>query len=165
MNENDLDLLLGNIDEILEDNLESVNNVTNINLLDNKENELELNVVTPETLLNEYTDYDLKNEEIKAQIEEIKLENPDIFNKIKELEDKIVINQNSQNEIKNKMKQALIDHKLQNVKNDFWTVSYVAAYTKATFNREAFEKKYPVLAKQFTKYTEVSDGTRWIARK
>lgn len=174
MDKDDLDILLGTLDEINENikpefenskESEKLNSLANIKLLDNEEDVSELNVVTPESILNEYSDLDLKNEELNAQIEEIKLKNPEIFNQIKELENKQAENLNKQSKLKEDLKQALIDNNQKSVKNDFWTVTYIAEHTKTTFDREKFEKKYPVLAQQFTKVSTVSDSTRWTPRK
>lgn len=193
MNEEDLDILLGAIEETNQnigeainkdtpklDKLEEINQnsfmsfmesigdieeLSNINILDDEENASEINVVTPESILNEYSDLDLKNEELEAQIEEIKLKNPEIFNKIKEIENLQKENLDKQSKLKDDLKQALIDNNQKSVKNDFWTVTYIAEHTKTTFDREKFEKKYPVLAQQFTKVSTVSDSTRWTKKK
>ena len=65
MNENDLDLLLGTLDEIKEsvgetqiatpnkDKLDEINYSTNINILSESKKEPETNVVTPETILDD----------------------------------------------------------------------------------------------------------------
>ena len=174
MNEDDLDVLLGTLDEITEDldslskptkESEALSTASNINLLDNEESTSEINVVTPESILNEYSELDLKNEELEAQIEEIKLKNPEIFNKIKEIENLQKENLDKQSKLKEDLKQSLIDNNQKSVKNDFWTVTYIAEHTKTTFDREKFEKKYPVLAQQFTKVSTVSDSTRWTKKK
>lgn len=196
MNEEDLDVLLGTLDEINQNIGENINKDTsnsdklkeinksnepnfinfmesigdledesNINLLDNEENVPEINVITPESILNEYSNLDLKNEELNAQIEEIKLKNPEIFNQIKEIEERQRENLDKQSKLKEDLKQALIDNNQKSVKNDFWTVTYIAEHTKTTFDREKFEKKYPVLAQQFMKVSTVSDSTRWTAKK
>lgn len=174
MNEEDLNVLLGTLDEITEDlsslseptkESEALNTASNINILDDEENASEINVVTPESILNEYSSLDLKNEELEAQIEEIKLKNPEIFNKIKEIENLQKENLDKQSKLKEDLKQSLIDNNQKSVKNDFWTVTYIAEHTKTTFDREKFEKKYPVLAQQFTKVSTVSDSTRWTKKK
>lgn len=192
MNENDLDILLGAIEETNQnigetikdtpklDKLEEINQnsfisfmesigdieeLPNINILDSKESVSDLNVVTPESILDDYTNLDAANESLQIQIEEIKLQHPEIFNQIKELENKQQENIDKQSKLKDDLKQALIDNNQSNVKNDFWTVSYIAEHTRATFDKEAFEKKYPVLAKQYTKESKIADSLRWTRRK
>ena len=193
MNNEDLDILLGTIEEINENIGETVNKDTpklnelkevnensfmsfmesigdieelpNINILDDSKNVSDFNVVTPESILDDYTELDKANEELNIQIEEIKLQHPEIFDQIKELESKQQENLDKQCKLKDDLKQALIDNNQSNVKNDFWTVSYIAEHTRATFDREAFEKKYPVLAKQYTKESKIADSLRWTRRK
>ena len=46
---------------------------------------------------------------------------------------------------------------LKNISNDSFKVTYVAATQKSTFDRKSFEKKYPVLCKEFISYSDVSD--------
>lgn len=137
----------------------------NINLLEEDKNEPENILEAPEILLNEYSKYDALNEEIKVQIEELKLKNPEIFKTLEELNSKILENQNKQSEIKDSIKESMKTYNIKNIHNDFWNVVYVAPYTKTTFDRKAFEKKYPILAKQFITESEVSDSTRWSVYK
>lgn len=171
MKENDLDILLGELDKVTEGIEES--KITskeskvseNINLLDDSKDEPEVNVVTPESLLDKYSDYDLKNEELEVKIEEIKAKNPEIFEAIEKIKTEINSNIEEQNKLKEDIKQSLIANDQKSVKNDFWTVTYVASYIKSTFDRASFEKKYPVLAKQFITTSTVSDSTRWTRKK
>lgn len=171
MEENDLDILLGELNKIDEGISESKtiseeSEITkNINLLDEEKNEPEVNVVTPESLLDEYSKYDLKNEELEVKIEELKAKNPEIFKAIEDINKEIQSNIEKQSKIKEDIKESLKANDQKNVKNDFWTVTYVASYIKTTFDRASFEKKYPVLAKQFITTSTVSDSTRWTRKK
>ena len=93
------------------------------------------------------------------------LKNPEIFKQIEDIQNQINTNRDKQEKLKEDLKESLISNNQKSVKNDFWTVTYIEAHTKSTFDRESFEKKYPVLAKQFLKISNVSDSTRWTARK
>lgn len=171
MGNDDLDILLGELDKITEgiDESKTISEESkiseNINLLDESKNEPEVNVVTPESLLDEYSKYDLKNEELEVKIEELKAKNPEIFKAIEDINKEIQSNIEKQSKIKEDIKESLKANDQKNVKNDFWTVTYVASYIKTTFDRASFEKKYPVLAKQFITTSTVSDSTRWTRKK
>ena len=170
----DLNLILNNNTELVQEeisrettlNSETSLSQTNVSLLDEESKSSEEEIApTPESLLEEYSNYDLENEKLLAKIEEIKADNADLFKMIEEINKEVSNNQSKQEELKNQIKESMILYDKKNISNDFWNVTYVASYTKTTFDRKGFEKKYPVLAKQFISTSTVSDSTRWTKAK
>ena len=70
------------------ENLEQLKSMSNINLLDDTENTSEVNVRTPEVILDQYSKYDLANEELDVKIEEIKAKYKECFDEINKLNNK-----------------------------------------------------------------------------
>lgn len=146
-------------------NLEQLKSASNINLLDNDENTSEVNVRTPEVILDQYSKYDLANEELDVKIEEVKAKYKECFDEINKLNEEKLKNVEIQNKLKIELKEKLIEVDQKAVKNQYWTVIYVAPYEKTTFDRAKFEKKYPVLAQQFITKSTVAGSTRWTRKK
>jgi len=181
LHENDLDIILNDVADLStqfdKDVIENTKNIvieltqdelknnSNIISLDDDKNDSEMNLETPESLLNEYSNYDLELEKLNIKIEEVKMRFPDVFKMLDEIESSKNEVLEKQSEIKNKIKDSMIQYDKKSISNDFWKVTYVASYTKTTFDRSSFEKKYPVLAKQFIKESTVSDSTRWTQIK
>lgn len=147
------------------ESLEQLESMSNINLLDDDKNTSEVNVVTPEVILDQYSKYDLANEEIDIKIEEVKAKYKECFDEINKLNEEKLKNVEIQNKLKVELKEKLIEVDQKTVKNQYWTVTYVAPYEKTTFDRAKFEKKYPVLARQFITKSTVAGSTRWTKKK
>jgi len=139
-----------------EENTQDIQEISNnINLLDETEKESEVNVRTPETILNDYTKLNLEAEKIQLSIEEFKAKYAHIFKVLDEYQKQITLNSEKQQAIKEELTESLGNMNIKNVSNDMFKVTYVAATQKSTFDRKAFETKYPVLCKQFLKYSDV----------
>lgn len=143
---------------ILEDeniSQEVQNNLNSINLLDDSKKALEVNLRTPEIILNDYTKLNLEAEKIQLSIEEFKAKYAHIFKVLDEFQKQIDLNNEKQQALKEELTESLGNMNMKNVSNNTFKVTYVAATQKSTFDRKAFETKYPVLCKQFLKYSDV----------
>lgn len=133
---------------------ELLNNVT---LLDNKENEPEMNVVTPNQLLDDYTELEKSKEEINAKIQELMENNKEIFDVLKGYEEQISELDNKQSEMRQTITDSIENAGLteKGISNNIFKVKYIAATTRQNFDKDKFKKQYPVLFNQFITVSDV----------
>ena len=93
----------------------------------------------------------LGTEELQAFKEKYK----DIFVEFDKIQNKLNDINNGQIKLKEEMTKAMEKQNLKTIINDLFRVTFVAPTKKSTFDRKAFETKYPVLCKQFLKYSDV----------
>lgn len=156
----DLDLLLGleDLSEKPEDTSEVTKATNNINLLSEEYNSTEPNsgIRTEAVILQEYTDLAENSLSVEAQIEEFKAKHLEIFEEYQAMLDKLAENSNKQSELKTELTEAMTNSGLKNISNQVYKVTYVAATTRTNFDRKSFEKKYPVLCKEFCTTSDIS---------
>ena len=70
--------------------------------------------------------------------------------------DKITEASSKQEELKPELTKSMEDSGLKNIADDMFEVTFVAATTRENFDKKGFEKKYPVIYKQFLQKSEVS---------
>ena len=141
---------------VLNENHQDIPEVTSkIDLLDNEEKEPEINLVTPESVLDKYTSIEDEIEKVQLSVEEFKAEHADIFKTLDDYLDKISELMEKQSSIKEELTESFNGLDKKSISNDRFKVTYIAATQKSTFDRKAFETKYPVLCKQFLKYSDV----------
>ena len=70
--------------------------------------------------------------------------------------DKITEASSKQEELKPELTKSMEDSGLKNIADDMFKVTFVAATTRENFDKKGFEKKYPVIYKQFLQKSEVS---------
>lgn len=145
--------LLAILDEEDTQIIENVQN--NVTLLDETEKEPEISLRTPEAILNDYTKLNLEAEKIQLSIEEFKAQHADIFKVLEDFNKELELAKEKQDGLKEELVGSMNDTNIKNISNDKFKVTYVAATQKSTFDRKAFETKYPVLCKQFLKYSDV----------
>ena len=140
--------------EDIKSNEVTLNNVT---LLDNKENEPEMNVVTPNQLLDDYTELEKSKEEINAKIQELMENNKEIFDILKGYEEQISELNNKQSEMRQTITDSIENAGLteKGISNNIFKVKYVAATTRQNFDKDKFKKQYPVLFNQFITISDV----------
>ena len=152
--ENLLDILEGDLG-IQSDTLNLEEAKENITLLDNQENEPEVNLRTPDAILNDYTKLDLDNKKVDVEMEEFKQKYKAVFEEFQTILDKKNLNIEKQLALKDELTESLQNTGTKSIANDNFKATFVAATTKSTFDRKGFEAKYPVLCKQFLKYSDV----------
>lgn len=152
--ENLLDLLEEDLG-VKADTLNLEESASNVTLLDNQEKESEVNLRTPDIILKDYTNLSLDNEKIDIEIEEFKAKYIAIFEELQAIIDKKNLNIEKQTALKEELTESLQNTGTKHIANDVFKATFVAATTKSTFDRKGFETKYPVLCKQFLKYSDV----------
>jgi len=139
-----------------EENTQNIQEISdNINLLDETEKEPEVSLRTPDIVLNEYTKLDEDSDKIKLQIEEFKARNAYIFKTLENFENELKLNDEKQQILKEELTESMNNTNIKNINNNKFKATFVAATQKTTFDRKSFETKYPVLCKQFLKYSDV----------
>lgn len=153
MNE-EIDDIMNIFTEDIKSNKIISNNVT---LLDSKENEPEMNVVTPNQLLDDYTELEKSKEEINAKIQELMEKNKEIFDVLKGYEEQISELDNKQSEMRQTITDSIENAGLteKGISNNIFKVKYVAATTRQNFDKEKFKRQYPVLFNQFVTISDV----------
>lgn len=162
MNE-DLDLLLGleSISEAPEQPKNEFSTISSINLLPEESEPEKSNLVkTPAILLGEYTVLDTNKKRLNEKLEEFKQQHKEIFDLYQAKLNEIADVESKKAEIKSQLVESMENAGLKNISNDSFKVTYVAATQKSTFDRKSFEKKYPVLCKEFISYSDVSAYVR-----
>lgn len=129
----------------------------NVTLLDSKENEPEMNVVTPNQLLDDYTELEKSKEEINAKIQELMEKNKEIFDVLKGYEKQISELDNKQSEMRQTITDSIENAGLteKGISNNIFKVKYIAATTRQNFDKEKFKRQYPVLFNQFVTISDV----------
>lgn len=151
----DLNLLLDTAPETSEQPQKLQEITNNINLLD-KEEKIEGNLRNPGEVLKDYSN--LEKEKMKAQVEldDFKQKHLEIFEEYQAILDKITEASSKQEELKPELTKSMEDSGLKNIADDMFKVTFVAATTRENFDKKGFEKKYPVIYKQFLQKSEVS---------
>ena len=163
-NLDDLNLFLDNSPEALEAS-EKVKEITNdINLLDT-EKVPENNLRNPGEILKDYSNIEKEKTNIQIEIDEFKQKHLDIFEQYQALLDKYTEASNRQNDLKPEMTEAMENAGLKNIADDLFKVTFVAATSRENFDKKSFEKKYPVLYKQFITKSEVSAYVKFTNNK
>ena len=174
INVNDLESIFGNMSNFNKDEqndfnlalfnksskLDLKNIQNNINILDEDINESDNDLESPAAILNKYTDLENEINEIKANLEKYKDLYSNIFSEALMMENKISDLKSKQNDLKPKLTDSMKNAGLKNLKNSKFKVVYIAATLRENFNKDKFKKKYPVLYKEFTTTSEVSDYIR-----
>ena len=165
MEEEKLDDLFSAFDISLDESKtesETVKISDNINLLDNQENESMTNVVTPNQLLDEYTELEKSKEELNAKIQELMDNNKEIFNILKGYEEEISNLNTKQEEMRQTITDSIENAGLteKGISNNIFKVKYVAATTRQNFDKDKFKKQYPVLFNQFITISDIKSYVR-----
>ena len=129
----------------------------NVTLLDDNKNEPEMNVVTPNQLLDDYTELEKSKEEINAKIQELMEKNKEIFDVLKSYEEQISELDNKQSEMRQTITDSIENAGLteKGISNNIFKVKYIAATTRQNFDKEKFKRQYPVLFNQFVTISDV----------
>ena len=104
---------------------------------------------------------------MKAQVEldEFKQKHLEIFEEYQAILDRINDMSTKQDELKPEMTEAMNNAGLKNIADDMFKVTFVAATSRENFDKKSFEKKYPVLYKQFITKSEVSAYVKFTNNK
>ena len=154
MNESDLDFLIGKLDELSNITTDSteikVNDISsNINLLDEDKNGSDSILVTPSSILEDYTTLEKEKKDLEKQKLDFENENRAIFDQYNAILNEIQNKTNEQSELKDKMTESMENSGLKTMSNDMFKVTFVAATTRDNFEKDKFKKKYPVLFNEF----------------
>ena len=152
--EEEIDDIMNIFTEDIKSNEIISNNVT---LLDDNKNEPEMNVVTPNQLLDDYTELEKSKEEINAKIQELMEKNKEIFDVLKSYEEQISELDNKQSEMRQTITDSIENAGLteKGISNNIFKVKYIAATTRQNFDKEKFKRQYPVLFNQFVTISDV----------
>jgi len=155
--EESLDDLFNAFDISSETNSEALELQNNINILDNDKNALNVNVVTPMSLLEDYTSLELQKEELDVKILELKEQYKEIFKQLEEYQNQITELDNQQAEMRQEITDSIENSGLteRDINNEIFKIKYVAATTRQNFDKTKFKTKYPVLFNQFITTSEV----------
>lgn len=140
---------------ILEENQikpETQDNLDNINLLKEEKSDLR----SSSKILEEYTDLDLRKSEIEIEIDKFKKEHPEIFAILEEKNNEIQNILDKESSLKEELTKSMKEEGLTKLAGTKFQATYVAETTRTTFDKKAFETKYPVLCQQFSKVSPVS---------
>lgn len=151
----DLDLLLDEHPESPEHTSESKEIISNIDIISEEKESQNKKLRFPVEILNDYTDKQKKIDSIHEEIEKFKKEHEDIFSKLETLEGSILEIQEQQDVLKDEMTESMGNTDSKKVSNDYFNFTYVAPTTRANFDKKSFEKKYPVLYKEFITTSDV----------
>ena len=152
--EEEIDDIMNIFTEDIKSNEIISNNVT---LLDDNKNKPEMNVVTPNQLLDDYTELEKSKEEINAKIQELMEKNKEIFDVLKSYEEQISELDNKQSEMRQTITDSIENAGLteKGISNNIFKVKYIAATTRQNFDKEKFKRQYPVLFNQFVTISDV----------
>lgn len=154
---NDLDLLFNSDFNSVspEQSLEVLKSQNNVTLLDDNENDSEDNLVTSNSILDEYTK--LENDKNKLELDKLEFEAKykEIFDQYNLIQENINNINQKQSEVKEELTKAMEHSNEKNIYNDMFKVTFVAATVRENFDKDKFKKKYPVLFSQFIKKSDV----------
>lgn len=86
--------------------------------------------------------------------------NPDVSRKLAEFERQVEQITAKQNELKKQILAEMESHGIIKIETDELTISYVASYTKESFDNKAFRKDNPDLYDEYVKISTVSASVR-----
>ena len=157
---NDTDDLLTMLDGFENENLDLNSIQSNVILLDDEKNDSTVNVVTPDSILNEYTKLEFEKRQAELAIEEFKQENLEIFEKFEKLNSMVDNISIKQSDVKTRLTDSLEKSGRKDCLNQYFKATFVAATKRETFDKDKFKNKYPVLYSQFLKVSDVSAYTK-----
>ena len=154
---NDLDLLFNSDFNLVspEQSSEVLKSQNNVTLLDDNENDSENNLVTSNSILDEYTK--LENDKNKLELDKLEFEAKykEIFDQYNLIQENINNIEQKQSEVKEELTRAMEHSNEKNIHNDMFKVTFVAATVRENFDKDKFKRKYPVLFNQFIKKSDV----------
>lgn len=153
---NDNDDLLTLLDNFESEVLDLNSAQGQISLLDDKTEVVGDDVVTPDSVLNEYTKLEFEKRQILVSIEEFKAEHAEIFEKLDKFNEMISNISIKQDNIKTDLVDTLGLSGRKDCANQYFKATYVAPTKRETFDKDKFKAKYPVLFNQFIKRSDVS---------
>lgn len=142
---------------ILDSNENEYTPPSNIISLDEQENASNLIVKSPDTILKEYSDYEVQIKNIQNDIDKFKEENKEVFEKLDLLNSNINDLLEKQANLKPELTESMKNAGLKKLENSMLKVTFVEATTRETFDKDKFKNKYPVLFKEFISLSNVKE--------
>ncbi len=115
-----------------------------------------------DTLLEKYTELDLEISKVVLEQEQYRKEHKEVFDKMKEYEDKIAKIEQQQEAVKGDLKTKMRELNKKEIIGIRFTAKYTAPYTRKKFDTDQFYKDYAEDTAMYKKYVSTTNVSESI---